>query len=378
MATARDRRAGLGADAALRLVLTDFRSYARLRLEVGPGPVVLTGPNGAGKTNLLEALSLLAPGRGLRRARLAEIDREGGGPFAVAARIDGADGPIEIGTARDGERRILRIDGEPCRQLGKLAELLSIVWLTPEMDRLLQESASARRRFLDRLVLGADPVHARQLAVYEHAIRERARLLQAGRADPAWLAALEQRAAAAGVAVAAARQEVVAGLRTALASARGPMPRPELAVAGTVEGWLGEAAAVDVEARLADALTGSRERDRQTGGAAIGPHRSDLVVHDVEQDQPAARASTGRQKALLVAIVLAEARLKAARGGRLPLLLLDEVAAHLDPERRAQLFEAIVSEGAQAWLTGTEPGLFRPLAGHAQFLNIRNANVTEA
>jgi DNA replication and repair protein RecF len=375
---ARAERAKPEALALERITLTDFRGYARLTLAADPRPVVLTGPNGAGKTNLLEAISFLTPGRGLRRARLAEVDRVGGGTWAVAARLRGPRGDeVAVGTGRDpeGERRLIRIDGEPRRRQADLAEAVSVVWLVPAMDRLFDEAASARRRFLDRLVFTADPAHAEQVSAYEHAIRERSRLLRARSGDRAWLAALERRAAAAGVAVAAARREVVRGLGAALAADPGPFARPELAVAGEVEGWLDDTPALAAEARLCEALAASRRQDAETGGAAVGPHRSDLVVLDAEEGRPAAQVSTGRQKALLISVVLAEARLRAARGDGLPLLLLDEVAAHLDSKRRRDLFEALVALGAQAWLTGTDAALFEPLAGHAQFFTVKDARI---
>lgn len=364
--------------AVRRLTLSDFRGYARLRLEPDARPVVLAGPNGAGKTNLLEALSLLAPGRGLRRARLADIDRwRGEGPWAVAVRVEGGPFAAEIGTGRDpaSERRALRIDGEAVRGSARLAEIVGVVWLTPEMDRLLESGAPGRRRFLDRLVVAADAAHARELARYEHALRERARLLQHGRGDPAWLALLEERVAASGVAVAAARLELVAGLNAALAAASGVFPRPGLAVTGTLEGRLEGQAALAVEEWFRDRLAERRDRDREQGVTGLGPHRSDLVVEDLELGQPAASSSTGRQKALLVSIVLAEARLRAARVGCLPVLLLDEVAAHLDADRRSALFAELVALRAQTWLTGTDSALFRPLAEHAQFFDVQNATV---
>jgi DNA replication and repair protein RecF len=353
-----------------RLVLTDFRSWGRVRLEPDPRPVVLTGPNGAGKTNLLEALSLLAPGRGLRGARLAEIDRVGGGGFAVAARLEGPQGPIEIGVGhgQDGERerRLVRIDGVPASSQTALAGHVAVLWLTPAMDRLFQEGPSARRAFLDRLVLAIDDGHAGQVARYSHALRERARLLREGRADPAWLDALEARAAAAGVAIAWARRRLVQGLAAALAEEPGRFPRPALALDGEVEAWLDGMAALEAEERLRAGLAASRHLDGESGTTAIGPHRSDLLVHDAASGRPARDGSTGEQKALLIGIVLADARLRARRDGRLPLLLLDEVAAHLDPARRADLFAELLALGAQAWLTGTDAAIFAPLGRHAQ------------
>ena len=365
---------------ALRqLTLTAFRSYGRLRLEVDPRPVVLTGPNGAGKTNLLEAISFLVPGRGLRHARLVEAGCHGGdGSWALNARLEGPAGRCEIGTGRaqegDRERRIVQIDGMPASQAA-LAEAVAAIWLVPAMDRLFQDGASVRRRFLDRLVLAGDPAHAAQVARYGYALKERLRLLRAGRFDRAWLEALEARAAAAGVAIAAARRQTVAGLRAALAESTGAFPRPELALAGDAEAWLDELSALDVETRLADALAQARAQDAETGTTAAGPHRSDLEVHDRASGRSAGDCSTGEQKALLISIVLAEARLRHAEGDRLPILLLDEVTAHLDPGRRADLFEQLCMLGAQVWLTGTDPALFEPLGQRAQFFTVRDSTL---
>jgi DNA replication and repair protein RecF len=365
--------------AVLRLSLSDFRSYAALRLEVDPRSVVLTGPNGAGKTNLLEAISFLAPGRGLRGARLSEVDRAGRGPWAVAAQLEDASGSFEIGTGRvaeaERERRAIRINGAAAASQAALAEVVSAIWLTPDMDRLLQDGAAGRRRFLDRLVLAEDPAHAGQVASHGHALRERARLLREGRFDPAWLGALERRAAAAGVAVAAARRLAIAGLSAALERELGRFPRPDLAVAGDVEDWLDDEPALEVEARYADALAGCRRQDAETGTTAMGPHRSDLVVRHRASGRLAGDCSTGQQKALLVSVVLAAARLRAAQGERLPILLLDEVVAHLDPERRADLFDELLALGAQAWLTGTDAALFAPLGARAQFFHVTDSKL---
>jgi DNA replication and repair protein RecF len=360
-----------------RLALVDFRGYASLRLDVEPRPVVLIGPNGAGKTNLLEAISFLAPGRGLRRARLSEVDRLGAGPWSVAVRLASARGAVEIRTAhvRDGERarRSVQIDGGDADSQAALAETLSVVWLTPAMDRLFQDGAGERRRFLDRLVLSGDPAHATRLARYAHVLRQRAKLLRGGRYDPSWLGGLERQAAAAGVAIAAARRQSVRGLRAARIDPPDGFPTLDLALAGQIEDWLGEMPALEVEERFAEALAQSRRQDADTGSAAIGPHRSDLLVHDRASGRLAGDCSTGQQKALLVSVVLAEARLRAAAGDRQPILLLDEVAAHLDGERRAGLFAALHDLGAQAWLTGTDAATFAPLGGRAQFFLVRNA-----
>ncbi len=371
-----------------RLVLSDFRNYPRLKLEADSRPVVLTGPNGAGKTNLLEAISYLSPGRGLRRARLSDVaTRETTGGWAVAARVfdprSGGDTEIGTGTAGgeetgDGaaERRTVRIEGAPARGPAALAEVLSISWLTPQMDRLFQEDGGARRRFLDRLVYGFDAAHARRVAAYERALRERSRLLKSGEGTGAWYAALEETMAEYGVAVAAARREGVARLERGLAQSTGPFPRAALGVEGALEGWLDTMPAVEVEETFRAELAGSRPRDAETGGAAIGPHRSDLVVQNLENGLLAQHCSTGEQKALLIAIVLADARVKAVRARAAPVLLLDEVAAHLDEQRRAALIEEILDLGAQAWLTGTDRSLFAALESRAQFFDVAGGHVS--
>lgn len=362
-----------------RLTLQDFRNYPTLRLDLEPGAVVLTGPNGAGKTNLLEALSLLTPGRGLRRARLRDLDRTGGAAWAVAATVRTTDGAREVGTGRieasETERRAVRIDGEPARGTSALAAIASCIWLTPAMDRLLADSAAPRRRFLDRLVFTQEPEHAVRVAGYEHALRERARLLRTRQDDGEWLRALEARAAKLGVAIGTARRRLVAGLNGAVGVTSSDFPRPGLLVRGRIETWLETETEAAVEGRMIEGLAQSRSRDAETGGAGLGPHRSDLAVQDIELDQPAARSSTGRQKALLIAIVLAKTRLHGQSGAALPLLLLDEVIAHLDALRRDALFAEIEALGAQAWLTGTDADLFRPLARSAQFFHVRDATV---
>ena len=373
-----------------RLVLTDFRNYrsARLDFDAGPVvlPVVLTGPNGAGKTNLLEAVSFLSPGRGLRRARLAEIDRrdEAGEPgtsgWAVAATVTTSRGPIRVGTGREpegGERRIVRIDGEPARSQASLAECLGVLWLTPQMDRLFVEGPGGRRRFLDRLVLGLDPAHATRVAAYEQAMRERARLLRDGPADPAWLTALEEVLAEQGVAVAAGRRDAVERLDGVCAGAEGAFPRARLALIGTVEEWLGAIPALEAEEQFKAALAQNRAADAAAGGAILGPHRSDLAVTYADKGIAAESASTGEQKALLIAIVLAQAALQRATRGEPPLLLLDEVAAHLDERRRAALFEALSGLESQTWITGTDAALFAPLRGHARFLSVADGALSE-
>jgi DNA replication and repair protein RecF len=337
--------------AVTRLVLTDFRNHADAVLAPGSGFVVLTGENGAGKTNILEAVSLLAPGRGLRRAPLSEMARQGGsGGFGVAATLDGA----EIGTGTQPgapERRLVRINGAGAAATA-LAEWLTILWLTPAMDRLFVDAAGERRRFLDRLTLALAPGHAHHSTRYEAAMRQRNRLLaDPVPADPEWLGALEVRMAEHGAAIDAARRLLVELLGERLAAAdEGPFARAGLAL----EGWRGDA---DV---LVRALRDQRRQDAAAGRTLSGPHRADLVVTHLGKGQAAHLCSTGEQKALLLGIVLAHAELVADRVRRLPILLLDEVAAHLDPLRRAALFERLSGRG-QVWMTGTEPALFEPL-----------------
>jgi DNA replication and repair protein RecF len=368
--------------AVARLTLANFRSYAAAQLDVAGEPVVLAGPNGAGKTNLLEALSFLAPGRGLRRAKLSEIDRRGGnGAWTLSVQLATADGTVQIGTGRDaesdsGERRVVRIDGAPAKTQAELARLASFVWLTPQMDRLFTEGTSARRRFLDRLVLGFDPEHANALTAYERAMRERLRLLRDGPADASWLHALEETMAAQGVAIAAARRDCAAQIDRACAASAGPFPHARLAMIGEVESWLATMPALAAEDALRQRFAEQRRADAEAGVTTFGPHRADLAVEHVGNGMPAPQCSTGEQKALLLAILLAQARLLAAARGAAPLMLLDEVAAHLDAERRAALFDELLDLKTQAWLTGTDSTLFAALRGRAQFFAVADARIS--
>jgi len=330
-----------------RLALTDFRSYSDAVVDVGPGLIVLTGENGSGKTNILEALSLLSPGRGLRGASLADMARDDGpGGFAVAARLAGG---TEIGTgtlASAPERRQIRINGTAA-SAGVMAEWLSLLWLTPAMDRLFLEGAGGRRRFLDRLVLAIDPEHARHATRYEAAMRSRNKLLADPVPDAQWLDALETAMADHGEAISRARSDAVAGLNSVLAlQPAGPFPAADLAIEPPQE------------ADLMERLRAGRMRDAAAGRTLAGPHRADLRVTHRQKDQPAERCSTGEQKALLLGIILAHADLVARQRGHRPVLLLDEVAAHLDSGRRAALFERLAAAGGQVWMTGTEPDLF--------------------
>jgi DNA replication and repair protein RecF len=382
------------ATSVARLALTDFRCYATQRLALDSRTVVLTGPNGAGKTNMLEALSFLAPGRGLRGGALNEVGRRDKGaaearPWAVAAALATQDGEVEIGTgiapdAVEGSapRRVVRIDGKPVRGHTALAERVGVLWITPEMDTLFGEGTGARRRFLDRLVFGLDPSHAERLSSYERSLRERARLLRAQKygekADPAWLTALERAMAEQGIAVTAARQHLIFRLNAACEMGVGPFPAARLALSGEVEALLDRMPALDAEDAFREHLLASRLRDAETGGAAIGPHRSDLEATHVPKGQPARACSTGEQKALLISIVLADARLRALDKGAAPLLLFDEVAAHLDEERRRALYAEIAALGGQAWLTGTDEAVFAPLAREAQHFRVRDAHLSPA
>ena len=348
-----------------RLTLTDFRSYASALIEPGPGFVLLSGENGAGKTNVLEAVSLLAPGRGLRGAALSDMARIGGsGGFAVAANLGGTD--IGTGTVADApERRQVRINGAPAA-VNSLGERLAVLWLTPAMDRLFSGSAGERRRFLDRLVLALEPAHAHHAARYEAAMRARNKLLgERDSADAAWLSGLEQAMGEHGAAIAEARGHTVAALGQRLADA----PEDEFARAAiALEGWNG--------GELAPLLQANRSRDAAAGRATEGPHRQDVAVTHRSKDLPAARSSTGEQKALLLGLVLAHAELVADRRGEPPILLLDEVAAHLDPKRRAALFERLQGRG-QVWMTATEATLFGGIAEASRF-HVQPGSITPA
>lgn len=375
-----------------RLALTDFRGYGAARVALEPSPVVLTGANGAGKTNLLEAVSFLAPGRGLRRAKLGDIDRRvpparptalPPGAWAVAATVAGPRGATEIGTGRDaasdtGERRLVQIDGNASRTQAALAEHLCVIWLTPQMDRLFTEAASARRRFLDRLVYGFDSAHAHRVSAYEQAMRERARLLADERpADPAWLTALEARMAEHGVAVAAARRETVARLDEAAGQSSNAFPAARLVLEDEIATLLEAMPALAAEEEFSRRLAASRRADTVAGITTLGPHRADLAARHGTTHMQASQCSTGEQKALLIGIVLAFARLMARRRGEVPILLLDEVAAHLDAARRDALFAEIAAGRGQAWLTGTDKGLFDGMAGTAQFLTVADAVISQ-
>jgi DNA replication and repair protein RecF len=370
-----------------RLVLTDFRNYAALSLDLEPGAVVFTGENGAGKTNLLEALSFLTPGRGLRRATYGEVAREGSsGGFAVHAEVVGPSGECSIGTGTAGSPgeanagRRVRINGAPAKSAEDLLEWLRVTWITPSMDALFTGPAGDRRRFLDRLVLAIDPSHGQRALDYEKAMRGRNRLLAEYSRDSAWFDAIETQMAETGTAIAAARAELIRLLNAMIARLPEgtPFPKAEVTLSGELEEAVGRKAAVDIEEEFRQQLAEGRERDRATGRTLDGPHRSDLLVRHRPKDMPAEQCSTGEQKALLVGIILSHARLCGEISGSVPILLLDEIAAHLDAGRRAALFSILEELGCQAFMTGTEPALFSALRGRAQFLTVDHGRVFAA
>lgn len=364
-----------------RLTLTDFRNHAHLSLSFDARPVVITGPNGAGKTNLIEAISLLAPGQGLRRAPYPEIARRGADAWAAAARVNTPIGPVDIGTGLTGAStassrtgRIVRVDGEAQSGSGVLAEHVEMVWLTPAMDGLFTGPGGDRRRFLDRMILCFDPGYRTRVNHFERAMSQRNRLLEEGVRENARLEGLEIVMAETGVAIAAARAQTVAALVTMIETRRdraaaSAFPWARLELAGQLEAALAQRPAVEVEDAYVRTLASVRERDRGAGRALDGPHRSDLVVGHGPKDAPARQCSTGEQKALLVGLILAHAELMAERRqGAAPILLLDEIAAHLDAVRRAALFDEIVAIGTQAWMTGTDQEAFSALGERAQRL----------
>jgi DNA replication and repair protein RecF len=361
--------------AVVRLLLSDFRSYPQLRMDVAPRPVVLLGPNGAGKTNILEALSFLSPGRGLRRARLADVARQGSSsaPWAVSATIASQEGAIELGTGRDGdsERRLVRIDGSKARSQASLGEWVSILWLVPSMERLFTDSAGGRRRFLDRLVLGLEPAHASRAVAFEHSLRERNRLLKEGRRDRKWLEAVELALVDQGLAITNARHSALARLNEACGQGIGPFPAADLRLDGKIDETLAKSGMAQTRQWLIEALAASRGLDE----TLVGPHRSDFLVRHREKDLAALYCSTGEQKALLLSILLGQARLQAGQKGRAPILLLDEVAAHLDVTRRTALWDELDGLGLQSWMTGTDLSLFAELGERGQFFDVTQGSV---
>jgi DNA replication and repair protein RecF len=370
-----------------RVTLADFRSYPALDLRAASNMVALAGDNGAGKTNLLEALSLFTPGRGLRRAELAEMAREDGhGGFAVSLEIEGeAGGPLQLGTGlefSDGAaQRKYRLDREPAPSPRVFADHLRVVWLTPSMDGLFTGSAGDRRRFLDRLVLAVDSDHGTRVAALEKALRNRNRLLEERRGEKIWLDAAEREIAELAIAVAAARGETVERLAALIAAGRddeSPFPWADIALEGEIDRLMAERPALEAEDLYRALLRENRARDAAAGRTLIGPQASDLVVLHGPKQCEARRASTGEQKALLVGLVLAHARLVAGMSGIAPLVLLDEIAAHFDPARRNALFDALQALGGQVWMTGADERLFDDLRGRADIFAVAGGRLTRA
>jgi DNA replication and repair protein RecF len=370
-----------------RLTLNDFRSYASLDCSIASQLVVLTGENGAGKTNILEALSMFSPGRGLRRAEIGECARRGGsGGFAVSIEVESDGGAIQLGhgleRGADGASlRRFRVNRAPVGSARAFAECIRVLWLTPAMDGLFAGPAGERRRFLDRLALGVDADHGARVNRLEQALRNRNRLLEEGVSDRRWLDAAEYEIAALGVAVAAARVETASRLDALIKSGRddaSPFPWAEIALHGELEQMLAQEPALRVEERYRALLAASRRRDAASGRTLVGPQTSDLAVRHGPKNEAARACSTGEQKALLTGLVLAHARLVAAMTGAAPLLLLDEIAAHFDPMRREALFGELERLAGQVWMTGADASAFDSLRERADMLQIEPGHVKKA
>lgn len=363
------------------LSLQNFRCYSQASLEdLKPGFVILYGANGAGKTNLLEAVSYLSPGRGLRSAKVQEVQFQNtSNSWAISSTVETHYGEIKIGTGLDAEKnkRIIKINGETAKSQAQLGEYLSCLWLTPQMDRLFLDGASGRRKFLDRMIFAFDPAHAGRVTRYENAMSQRSKLLREhDHPDPSWLDGLEIQMAESGVAISAARMDFIKNLQTSCDTIEGTeFPVSKISLEGDFEKLFDQKTAIDLEKDFCKKLALSRTQDSVSGGAAFGPHKSDLHVVYAAKSMAADQCSTGEQKALLIGIVLAHARLVKAETGAPPLMLLDEVAAHLDENRRASLYHVLEDLGAQIWMTGTDRSLFQSLEGEGQFFKIQNAGI---
>ena len=377
-----------------QLKLTHFRNYSSLALNLDQRHVVLTGENGAGKTNLLEAVSFLSPGRGLRRTSYDRVSQALGaddpqaGTWTVFAAMQGAEGPVNIGTGLaanptgvDTQRKV-HLNGASAKSAESLLEHSRIVWLTPSMDGLFTGPASDRRRFLDRMVLAIDPTHGRRVSNFEKAMRGRNKLLESDGANNSWMDGIEAQLAETGVAIAFARRELVALLQSIIAKTTAQsddlFPNADITLDGTLEDLIREGAAADLEDSYRALLCRNRPRDRAAGRTLEGPHRSNLLVRHGPKNMEAALCSTGEQKALLLGLILAHAQLVGDISGMAPILLLDEVAAHLDESRRAGLFDAIDRLGCQAWMTGTDAPMFAALGERAQFFTVADGSVSKA
>jgi DNA replication and repair protein RecF len=378
------------------LLLQNFRNYQALDLSLEKGIVILVGPNGAGKTNVLEAISFFSPGRGLRGVKLSQAtnlmkaNQDTKARWVVSATVETDSGSIQLGTGLDytttgSERRLVKINGQPAKSQACLTDWVSVIWLVPQMDRLFLEGASLRRKFVDRMVYTLDPAHADRVHRYEHHLRERSSLLREGRYDPLWVTALERRLAEDGVAIAIARHEVVNNIAEAQSQEKDyPFPQFQAEMAGTLETWLQAGRpALAVEDDYAKQLNACRRQDGESGGASIGPHRSDFHVSHLAKQLPAELCSTGEQKMLLIAVTLAFTRVQALDRTCPTILLLDDIIAHLDDQHRLVLFQEICDaadngsqrQALQVWMTGTDTAAFESLRGRGQFL-MSNSTLT--
>lgn len=364
-----------------QLSLYNFRNYAHAALEVGESAVVLTGRNGAGKTNILEAVSMLVPGRGLRKAKIAQMDNaQAQQPWVISAQINGLQGECQIGCGRDvsstSDKRLIKIDETPASSQAELGQHLSMLWLTPQMEQLFNQGTSEGRRFLDRLVYSFDAHHATRINKYEFAMRERNRLLSQPSADSHWLDTLEKTMAEMAVSIAQTRLDTLQSLNHAIQLSDRPFPKAYIKALGIVEDQLAqEKSALEVEKKIAEQLQAARRKDAAAGRTLEGTHRSVLDVTHTEKNLPAADCSTGEQKALLLSIILAQAKASALRRQTVPLILLDDVAAHLDAQRRLELFDEIQAIGAQVWMTGTDPDFFSQMGGKVLFFHVDNGKI---
>jgi DNA replication and repair protein RecF len=368
-----------------RLKLTTFRNYETLSIELDRRHVILTGENGAGKTNLLEAVSYLSPGRGLRRAPYDQVGHQkGSGAWSVFFDLEGASGQVGVGTGLietatgvENQRKV-RINGSAARTSDALLEHARVAWLTPAMDGLFTGPASDRRKFVDRMVLAIDPLHGRRVTDFEKAMRSRNRLLSEDDPNGGWLDAVETQMAELGAAIAAARVELLSLMVEVIIrnnDPASPFPDAMLSLSGALETEIAEIPSSDVEADYADRLRSGRWADKGAGRTLEGPHRSDLTVSHRPKGMAAALCSTGEQKALLIGIVLAHARLTAEMNGFPPILLLDEIAAHLDARRRAALFDMIEDLGCQSFMTGTDQALFETIRDRGKFFTVAEGKV---
>jgi len=368
-----------------QLSLTDFRCYDWLRLDIENKPVVLIGPNGAGKTNILEAFSMLMPGRGLRQVKLSELSRIGGrGGWAVASSLVTPKGLASVGTgyslSRVGpsrERRIIKINGLVLSSQNSLTEYISAIWLTPQMDRLFSETISGRRQFFDQLVCSWDPSHIKRISEYTRAMRQRLFLLKdQGSQDLSWISALEETMVSRGAAIAAARVDLLNRLLPIVRDGIELFPGASLMLDGDLELWLKNSPALGVEEQFRKILVTNRYKDGSSGRTQCGVHLTDMVVYHKEKNQEASFCSTGEQKALLISIILAHAKARSISIGAVPLLLFDEIAAHLDEERREALFSHLENLGGQTWFTGTEENIFQKISKRAQLLRVANGKIS--